>query len=113
MNLNITPDDSGVVIVALDSENLDAGNVADFRAAVSGVLEEYSKAIFDMSSVKFVDSSGLGALLSCLRVLEKKHGELRLCGLNKPVRALFELVRMHRIFDIYNDREEALRASKS
>jgi anti-sigma B factor antagonist len=64
--------------------------------------------VLDMSALNFVDSSGLGALLSCLRAMNGKNGQLRLYGMTKPVRALFELVRMHRIFTIYNSREEAL-----
>jgi anti-sigma B factor antagonist len=63
-----------------------------------------------MSELKFVDSSGLGAILSCLRQQNASGGELKLCGMLKPVRALFELVRMHRIFDMYNTREEAIMA---
>jgi len=35
---------------------------------------------------------------------------LKLCGMSKPVRAVFELVRMHRVFDIVATREEAVRA---
>jgi anti-sigma B factor antagonist len=39
-----------------------------------------------------------------------KKGQLKLFAMAKPVQALFELVRMHRIFSIYNTREEALAA---
>ena len=62
------------------------------------------KVVFDLRELRFVDSSGLGAILSCLRQLNGKGGELKLCGMTKPVRALFELVRMHKIFDIYVDK---------
>jgi len=66
--------------------------------------------VLDLSRLRFVDSSGLGALLSCLRQLTGRGGDLRLSGMSKPVRALFELVRMHRIFDIYPTKEEAIKA---
>ncbi|HUA85707.1 MAG TPA: STAS domain-containing protein [Bryobacteraceae bacterium] len=49
-------------------------------------------------------------MLSCLRQLSAKNGDLKLFGMSKQVRGLFELVRMHRIFDIYPTREEAIRA---
>ena len=42
--------------------------------------------------------------------VERRSGDLKLCGMSKQVRALFELVRMHRIFDIYGTREEAVHA---
>jgi anti-sigma B factor antagonist len=66
--------------------------------------------VFDLRELRFVDSSGLGAILSCLRQLNAKGGDLKLCEMTKPVRALFELVRMHKIFDIYVTKEQALRA---
>jgi anti-sigma B factor antagonist len=47
-------------------------------------------------------------MLSCLRNMNSKNGQLRLFGMTKPVMALFELVRMHRIFSILDSREEAL-----
>ena len=65
-------------------------------------------AVLALPELKFLDSSGLGAILSCLRQLNASSGELKLCGMSKGVRALFELVRMHRIFDLYNTREEAI-----
>ncbi len=66
--------------------------------------------IFDLSSVEFVDSSGLGVLVSLLRESRTAGGEVKICGLTRPVRAMFELVRMHKVFDIYNDRNEAVNA---
>jgi len=45
-----------------------------------------------------------------LRQLNASGAELKLCGMSKPVRAVFELVRMHRIFDIYDTREQAVGA---
>jgi anti-sigma B factor antagonist len=49
-------------------------------------------------------------LLSCLRQLNGVGGDLKLCGTSKPVRALFELVRMHRVFELCNTSEDAVRA---
>ncbi|MEP7338956.1 MAG: anti-sigma factor antagonist [Acidobacteriota bacterium] len=97
-----------VAVLVLPGENLDAGNVKEFKRDILPALDGQSKVILDMSELKFVDSSGLGAILSCLRQLNASGGELKLCRMLKPVRALFELVRMHRIFDLYNTREEAL-----
>jgi anti-sigma B factor antagonist len=99
-----------VAVVELRGEQLDASNVADFKRDIAPVLEGNSRVVFDLSQLRFVDSSGLGAILSCLRRLNGAGGELKLCGLAKPVRALFELVRMHKIFDIYATRDEAVRS---
>jgi anti-sigma B factor antagonist len=99
-----------VTVVELRGEQLDASNVMDFKRDIAPVLEANSLVVFDLGHLRFVDSSGLGAILSCLRRLNGAGGELMLCGLAKPVRALFELVRMHKIFDIYPTRDEAVRS---
>ena len=105
---------SGDVAIALVvGEYLDAGNAREFRQEIASVLKDSSQVILDLSQLQFVDSSGLGAILSCLRHLTTTGGELRLCGMTKPVRALFELVRMHRVFEIFNSREEALASFRS
>ncbi len=109
MNLNILEKD-GLKIISMTTEDLDAGNSKDFRRAMEPLLGEKANIIFDMNGLRFVDSSGLGALLSCLRQLNSVDGDMKLCGMSKQVRALFELVRMHRIFDIFNDQDEAIRA---
>jgi anti-sigma B factor antagonist len=96
------------ILVTIVSENIDAGNVAEFKTKIHSHLENNELVIVDMSELKFVDSSGLGAMLSCLRIMNDKKGALRLIKLNKPVIALFELVRMNRIFSIYENLDQAL-----
>jgi anti-sigma B factor antagonist len=99
-----------VTIVVLPGEQLDASNAKDFKRDIAAVLEPCGKFVFDLGGLQFIDSSGLGAILSCLRRLNADGGDLKLCGMSKPVRALFELVRMHKIFDIYGTKEEAIKA---
>lgn len=115
MELSVTKIDTlkGGAVVAFPVDNLDAGNVKDFRSAIQEVAERYDTVVLDMRRLTFVDSSGLGALLSCLRTMTGKKGQLLLFGMSRPVRALFELVRMHRIFSIYNSLEEALEEAKA
>ncbi|MDR3418503.1 MAG: STAS domain-containing protein [Nevskia sp.] len=110
----ITFDRLGDVTVALvPAEELDAGNSAEFKREAAPLMEATTKLVFDLSRLRFVDSSGLGAFISCLRKLNAKGGDVKLCGMSKQVRAVFELVRMHRIFEIYATREEAVRAFAS
>jgi anti-sigma B factor antagonist len=110
-NMTETPvNASGITVHLIAGDHLDAGNVRDFKLAAAPLLKPGAKLVFDMSGLKFVDSSGLGALLSSLRQLGAQGGELKLCGVTRPVRAMFELVRMHKVLDIYNTAEEAIRA---
>ena len=102
-----------VTVAVLPMEELDASNAADFKREVAPLLETTTELVFDLARLRFVDSSGLGAFISCLRKLNAKGGDLKLSGMSKQVRAVVELVRMHRIFDIYATKEEAVHAFAS
>jgi anti-sigma B factor antagonist len=106
MNLTIE-NINEVTVVSLHTDVLDANNAKDFKKEVTPTLEQANNVVFEMSEVKFVDSSGCGTLLSCLRQLKSANGELKLCGVHKTVRTLFELIRIHRIIEIYDTKEEA------
>jgi anti-sigma B factor antagonist len=109
--MEIVVDRAGDVAVAvLPVDELDASNAAEFKRDIAPVVEANMKLVFDLSRLRFVDSSGLGAFLSCLRQVNARGGDLKLYGMSKPVRTVFELVRLHRIFDILTTREEAVRA---
>jgi len=98
---------AGTMIVELTEDHLDASNVKGFKEAMDSILNQNQNILLDAHRVDFIDSSGLGSLLSCLRAMNNKGGRLKLLALSQPVRALFELVRMHRVFEIYNDEAEA------
>lgn len=99
-----------VTVAAVGSEFLDASNSKEFKQEMASVVEGTRKLVLDFGRVSFVDSSGCGAILTCLRQLTAAGGDMKLCGVSKPVRALFQLVRMHRILDIYNTQNEAVAA---
>ena len=99
-----------IAVVTLRAEHLDASAADEFKRSMQPILDANHKMVLDMSPLQFVDSAGLGAILSCLRKLSAADGDLKLCGLTKPVRAIFEISRMHRIFDIFPTRAEAVQA---
>ncbi|MCE5316725.1 MAG: STAS domain-containing protein [Parachlamydia sp.] len=101
-----------VLIITLDGERLDAHVATDFKQKVIELLSsiEQKHVIFDLHALHFIDSSGLSAFLSILRTLHHKGGELKLASLNKPVRMVFELVSMHKIFEIYDTTDAAERS---
>jgi anti-sigma B factor antagonist len=102
-----------VVAVVVSVDELDASNAPELKRDIAPVLQANTKVVFDLSRVRFVDSSGLGAMLSCLRQLSARKGDLKLCGMSKQVRGAFELVRLHRIFDIYPSKADAVSAFQS
>lgn len=99
-----------VAVAAVPVEELDASNAGEFKRDIAPLLEANAKLVLDLGRLRFVDSSGLGAFISCLRKVNAKGGDLKLSGMSKQVQAVFELVRMHRVFDILGTKEDAVRA---
>src|SRR5262245_23652414 len=111
--MDLSPEVAGdVLVVTPRTAYLDASNVKEFKDDMAPLLEKHTRIVMDLSHVELVDSSGCGAFIGFLRQLKSSGGDMKLCGVSKMVRGLFELVRMHRIFDILNTRDEAVKAFK-
>lgn len=107
--MDITVQQEGnISLVSIKGDTIDASNKPKLQKKLEGVIEGSRFMVLDMSEVTFLDSSGLGMLLSCLRRLNGKKGDLRLCCLTKPVRSLIELVRLNNVIEIYDTSEAAM-----
>jgi anti-sigma B factor antagonist len=110
MDLQIHEHGDGYLTVRLPVDSLDATNARAFRREMTPLVRANSKIILDMRNIVFVDSSGLGSLITCLRKLGNGDGAMRLFGLNHTVQSMFELMRMHRVFVLCDDEAQALRS---
>lgn len=109
--MNLQVESAGkVTVVTIPGKSLDAGNSQEFKKDINPVLDEHKQLVFDLSELTFVDSSGCGALVSCLRRVRTDSGDLKLCRVSSQVLDLFSVIRMDRIFDIFNSRNEAVAA---
>jgi anti-sigma B factor antagonist len=106
MNLD-TKDLGNVRVVTPQSEHLDFENVGDFRRQMDEIVAEVNRVVLDMGNLEFVDSSGLGAILSLLRRLSAEGGDLRIAGVSPTVAALLQLVRLDQIIEVYETSQEA------
>jgi anti-sigma B factor antagonist len=97
-----------VALVTLQADHLDANNSKQFGVELAPVLEETQLVVLDVDSLDFVDSSGLGALLSALRQAAAGGGDIRLCRVKPSVQALFDVVRLDQVLEIYPSRREAV-----
>ena len=102
-----------VVVVEVFGDALDASNVQQFRTDVSRSVDGQKEIVLDLAGVKFVDSSGIGALLSVLRKTNALSGDVKLCNLQPNVKSLFDLVRMTRLFETFESVDEAVESFQS
>ena len=84
---------------------LDGTRAEEIRAEVKRALGQGAKTLLmDLKETTFVDSSGLGTLVSVLKMVRSQEGEMYICSINPQVKMLFELTSMDRVFGIYEDR---------
>lgn len=107
--MNILEEINNQIGILKLSGRLDASVVNVLKDNVNSLVKKEIKSIvIDLGEVDFIDSSGLGSLVSCLRVVNKKSGDIRLASLQDQIRALIELTRLHRVFQIFDDCDTAI-----
>jgi len=108
MNITLENKD-GSTLLRFHEERLDAHNSKELKDYLLELLDNGAKAlVLDLSEVRFVDSSGLGALLSGHKNAGLRDGRFALAGVQPRVQSMFELTRLTRVFDIYLRVEDAL-----
>ncbi len=111
MELDYKLDDSHPVPIIKLGGRFDAEAAAFVKGQISYLVDEQQpNLIIDLSEVTFVDSLGLTALVSGLKCCRKNRGTLKLVGLQPVVRVLFEITRLDRAFDLYEDTDKAFAA---
>src|SRR2546429_1557243 len=112
MGFSLTKDKRGVVVVGVDGQ-LIVGNRQELKQKVLDALEGGSrKFVIDFTKTGYIDSSGLGVLVSLSKKVREQGGDLRLAGLNEDLQTLFELTKLDTLFSIAKTPAEALRSEE-
>lgn len=99
-----------IVVVTPLEKRIDASSATDFKQKlIDWISQGHKQILLDLSLVDFIDSSGLGAIVSCLKAIGT-DGDLVICGIRDTVMSLFQLTRMNRVFQIFLSQDEAVRA---
>ncbi len=100
----------GVTVISTD-ERLDALAAPKLKEIVKNMSEEAkTKLVIDLAKTKFIDSSGCGALVASLRTLLKNHGDLKIARPSPQAQTLFQLTRLHRVFEIFDNLDTAIKS---
>lgn len=100
---------SGITVIYVHEERLDAHNSEELKQEMNRLFDSGTKQLLvDLKEVRFIDSSGLGVLVSGFKNASTRQGSLKLCALQSQVKSMFELTRLHRVFDIFQTVDEAL-----
>ena len=102
---------SVLVLAFAEPVSLEGDSSARFKEKIrSYVGEGRSSLVIDMGRVTFIDSSGLGSLISALKVLRANGGDLKLANIGEQVYSVLEITRLLRVFETFETSEQALAA---
>jgi len=98
----------GVTIVT-PKRNLDAGAASQMKVMLAELIERgASKLLIDLVAVGYVDSSGLGALVSAMKEARTIGGDLKLCAVKDEVCGLLRLTGLANHIAVYSNRQDAV-----
>ena len=93
MDGRITLGEGGTLLRDLIREKLDGG---------------HKKIVLNLAGINYIDSTGLGELVSGYRLVKSQGGDLKLMNLNKQVSDLLQITRLYAVFEIHNDEAHAV-----
>ncbi len=101
-------EESGNVSVVAVEGRLDAASAAMFKSEFSRETAGTGRIVLDLKGMDFIDSTGLGCVVACLKSAVEADGNIKISNLQDKPRMVFEITRAYRIFDIYDDTETAV-----
>ena len=101
----------GVVILDLSGRIVLGEGSIQLRESIKELLAKGQKDILlNLSDVNYIDSSGLGELVSAYTSVKNAGGELKLLGLTKKVKDLLQITKLYTVFDVKDDEASAISA---
>jgi len=100
----------GAVTILELAGRFDAYVAPPVEERLRSAAAEPAQIVVNLAGVSFVDSTALATLVQGMKRCRQRGGDLHLCGLQQPVRVIFELTRLDRAFKTFAGEDEALRA---
>ena len=99
----------GVTVIDLDGRITLGDGSELLRDLIHKNLDQgHRKLVLNLASVSYLDSTGLGELVSSYRFVKSKGGELKLLNVNKKVSDLLQVTKLYAVFDIHNNETQAI-----
>jgi anti-sigma B factor antagonist len=102
-------DIGGVIVIDLEGRITLGDGSALLRDLIRENLDQgHKKLLLNLAAISYLDSTGLGELVSGYRLVKSNGGELKLLNLNKKVTDLLQVTKLYTVFDIHNDEAQAV-----
>ena len=112
--LNISERQAGdVTVLDLGGKITIGEGSVSLRSAIRRLIEEGKKKILlNLAQVSYVDSSGIGELVSSYTTIGRENGQLKLLNLTQKIQDLLAITKLLTVFDVYEDEQTALNSFK-
>ena len=108
MNFSVS-EKSGKIVVIKTPERFTVEVSSEFKDLLNNLVKEQNyKIVINLSATKYMDSSGLGAIVSRIAATRANNGDIRLANPSKFVKELLDLTQLMRILKIYNNTKSAV-----
>ncbi|MBI2678710.1 MAG: STAS domain-containing protein [Candidatus Koribacter versatilis] len=112
--LKIRQESEGITVLELEGRILVSGSSQQLHTAVREQLAQGArKLVLHLAGVSYVDSSGVGEIVSAYSAARESGGELRLAAVTPKVRDLMMMTNLNRVFDLNQSEAEAIASFKN
>ena len=115
MNLAIANRQVGeIAVVDLDGRIVLGKECNGLRDCVAGLLADgKQKIVLNVGKVEFIDSAGVGVLVSCLRSAQSQGAALKLCNPPQQIRSVLKITKLDSVFGMFDDESQAVQSFRS
>jgi anti-sigma B factor antagonist len=103
----------GVVILEPKGKIMGGPDATALKESIRDYVNEDKKnVVIDLAEVDWMNSTGLGILISCLKTVKEAEGELKLSNVTDKIKSLLTITKLVTVFDAYDSTDEAIAAAK-
>jgi len=102
---------NGVVILEPEGKIMGGPEATELRNNMYELIaQQNTRVIVDLSNVEWMNSTGLGILISGMTSLRNNNGELKLTGINEKVYSLFKITKLTSVFETFDSNDDAVKS---
>jgi anti-sigma B factor antagonist len=106
MKIKVATEKNVTILSCIGS--LDSETLAKFKQATQKLCDNgATRLVLEGGQLTFIDSMGLGALISLLRKVKEHEGDIKVANLTPDVETIFQITRLHRLFDVCDSVDDA------
>ncbi|MBP1655386.1 MAG: Anti-anti-sigma regulatory factor [Bacteroidetes bacterium] len=111
MSIRTSTLDNGIGLIEAKGSIVGGDETVQLRQAIAGFADrEYQKLIIDLSGVTYINSTGIGVLVSAHTTYSKKGWHVKIAGVNKNISNIFVITKLTLVFEVHDTREEAIKS---